>query len=415
MPAGSSAFGVPVSFSAATGRKNAMKAASMSSSVASFSPLASSAHSFGVGATTGVAPTTMPVMLPSLCDFGPFNETPAGRKGGKVLVWFRSDLRVHDNPALTHALEEAGTVVPVYCFDPRQFGKTSFGFEKTGRYRAKFLIESVAGLRDSLRKLGSDLVVRSGKPEDTLPELCRKLGVSTVFYHQEVTYEEQEVELALAESLKSAGVEFKPFWANTLYHSEDLPFAVKDMPDVYTAYREAVESGGEIRSPLPSPKEMPTVPSTVSPGTIPSLKQLGLAEPVGEAAAVGGVGSFTGGECEAMRRLASYIASVGEKAAAAGVAPRARSASTAAHMGADFSCKISPWLALGCVSPRQIYADLRSSAAAGAAVAKTTTFFELVWRDFFRFITLKYGAVRLAAKSGKAATVQARSLATAGR
>lgn len=48
------------------------------------------------------------------------------------MVWFRSDLRVHDNPALTHALEEAGTVVPVYCFDPRQFGKTSFGFEKTG-------------------------------------------------------------------------------------------------------------------------------------------------------------------------------------------------------------------------------------------------------------------------------------------
>lgn len=56
-------------------------------------------------------------------------------QGGKVLVWFRSDLRVHDNPALTHALEEAGTVVPVYCFDPRQFGKTSFGFEKTGTCR----------------------------------------------------------------------------------------------------------------------------------------------------------------------------------------------------------------------------------------------------------------------------------------
>lgn len=57
-----------------------MKAAAMASSVASFSPLASSAHSLGVGATTGVTPTPMPVMLPSLCDFGPFNETPAGRK-----------------------------------------------------------------------------------------------------------------------------------------------------------------------------------------------------------------------------------------------------------------------------------------------------------------------------------------------
>lgn len=52
----------------------------MASSVASFSPLASSAHSRGVGVTTGVSPTPLPVMLPSLCNFGPFNETPAGRK-----------------------------------------------------------------------------------------------------------------------------------------------------------------------------------------------------------------------------------------------------------------------------------------------------------------------------------------------
>jgi len=64
---------------------------------------------------------------------------PSYPQGGKVLVWFRSDLRVHDNPALTHALEEAGTVVPVYCFDPRQFGKTSFGFEKTGTFRVVLL------------------------------------------------------------------------------------------------------------------------------------------------------------------------------------------------------------------------------------------------------------------------------------
>jgi len=64
---------------------------------------------------------------------------PLYTQGGKVLVWFRSDLRVHDNPALTHALEEAGTVVPVYCFDPRQFGKTSFGFEKTGTFRVVLL------------------------------------------------------------------------------------------------------------------------------------------------------------------------------------------------------------------------------------------------------------------------------------
>lgn len=70
-------------------------------------------------------------------------------QGGKVLVWFRSDLRVHDNPALTHALEEAGTVVPVYCFDPRQFGKTSFGFEKTGMWRVVVLWSAAGSYRVS--------------------------------------------------------------------------------------------------------------------------------------------------------------------------------------------------------------------------------------------------------------------------
>eukprot|EP00170_Pyropia_yezoensis_P003119 contig_13152_g3126 len=39
--------------------------------------------------------------------------------------------------ALTHALEEVGAVVPVYCCDVRQFGKASFGCEKAGRYRAE--------------------------------------------------------------------------------------------------------------------------------------------------------------------------------------------------------------------------------------------------------------------------------------
>lgn len=52
----------------------------MGSALAPFSPLTSSTQSAGLSATTGVAPTPMTVMLPSLCNFGPFNESPAGRK-----------------------------------------------------------------------------------------------------------------------------------------------------------------------------------------------------------------------------------------------------------------------------------------------------------------------------------------------
>ncbi|HOY20092.1 MAG TPA: deoxyribodipyrimidine photo-lyase, partial [Haliscomenobacter sp.] len=87
----------------------------------------------------------------------------------RAIVWFRQDLRLHDNEALQDALRNAYEVIPVYIFDERRFkGKTSFGFPKTGKYRAQFIIESVADLRHSLRKLNSDLIVRVGKTEDIL-------------------------------------------------------------------------------------------------------------------------------------------------------------------------------------------------------------------------------------------------------
>jgi deoxyribodipyrimidine photolyase len=64
------------------------------------------------------------------------------------------------------AQQASSSIVPVYCFDPRDYGKSSSGFDKTGPYRAKFLIECVADLRKNLRERGSELVVRIGKPEE---------------------------------------------------------------------------------------------------------------------------------------------------------------------------------------------------------------------------------------------------------
>ena len=74
-------------------------------------------------------------------------------KYNRVLVWFRNDLRVRDNEVLTRAILQGKEVIPVYCLDPRMFEKTELGFPKTGSFRAKFLLESVADLRHSFRKL----------------------------------------------------------------------------------------------------------------------------------------------------------------------------------------------------------------------------------------------------------------------
>ena len=62
-------------------------------------------------------------------------------KQKRAIVWFRNDLRLHDNEALTEALRNAEEIMPVYIFDERVFGgETQFGFPKTGRFRCQFEI-----------------------------------------------------------------------------------------------------------------------------------------------------------------------------------------------------------------------------------------------------------------------------------
>ena len=82
-----------------------------------------------------------------------------------IILWYRNDLRIHDHQPLHKALKANAQIIPIYCLDPRQFSKTNFGFPKTGIFRAKFLLESLVDLRNSLQKLGSNLVIFKEKPE----------------------------------------------------------------------------------------------------------------------------------------------------------------------------------------------------------------------------------------------------------
>mmetsp|Transcript_11439 Transcript_11439/g.28957 ORF Transcript_11439/g.28957 Transcript_11439/m.28957 type:complete len:429 (-) Transcript_11439:375-1661(-) len=350
------------------------------------------------GKKTRDAPTLLTQPLPEFVDEGDFTGGAAGGKRGKVMVWFRNDLRLHDHAALAAALEEASTVVPCYVFDPCQFGRTQFGFEKTGRYRARFLRESVEGLRKGLQAKEAELVVRHACPEKVIPELCKKIGCRAVYFHQEVTYDEHKVEDKLERALREANIEVKKFWSNTLFHDKDLPFALDKMPDIYTDFREQIERAAtSIRRPLPIPDAFPPLPKSIDVGEIPSLERLGVHSAASGRGVSASVVEFRGGEAEAGRRLKEYIAESKTAITSGGNQSRnlrgTSASSQEAYLGADFSCKISPWLALGCISPRKIFEDLRASFA-GQNLQKSTTYFELVWRDFFRFITMKYAVAR---------------------
>ena len=91
----------------------------------------------------------------------------------RLIWWVRNDLRLHDNNVLSQIAstvaknsDAATEVLPCFIFDPRQFETTRRGSPKTGAYRSKFLLESVNDLRESLRSIGSDLLVGYGKPEE---------------------------------------------------------------------------------------------------------------------------------------------------------------------------------------------------------------------------------------------------------
>ncbi len=88
-----------------------------------------------------------------------------------VLHWFRRDLRVADNVALSEAARRATTVIPVFILE----APVASGSE-AGVARLAFRLQSVAVLRQQLAELGRPLVIRQGSPEEILPSLCREIG-----------------------------------------------------------------------------------------------------------------------------------------------------------------------------------------------------------------------------------------------
>ena len=82
-----------------------------------------------------------------------------------TIVWFKTDLRLHDNETLIKAIAQSDQIIPVYCFDDAEFVTTEFGFQKTGSFRAQFLLESLIDLDKNLRELGSGLLILKGKLE----------------------------------------------------------------------------------------------------------------------------------------------------------------------------------------------------------------------------------------------------------
>lgn len=184
-----------------------------------------------------------------------------------VIVWFRQDLRLHDNPALNAAVQSGAAVIPVYILDDENAGAWKMG----GASRF-WLHHSLNALNKSL---SGNLACFKGKADDIIPALASATGAKHVFWNR--CYEPWRVkrdthiksvleEIDIAAESFNAGLLFEPW---TVKKDDGTPYRV------FTPYfRRGCIGRGEPSAPSPAPKKIAFADKPVNAGTIDSLKLL---------------------------------------------------------------------------------------------------------------------------------------------
>ncbi|EPS35765.1 hypothetical protein H072_10742 [Dactylellina haptotyla CBS 200.50] len=390
----------------------------------------------------------------------------ANEKPQKVLIYIvRRELRLTDNPVLHHISEQLSRnqtqythLLPVYVFPARQIEISGFlsnefdknqnighgtskspdliespypparsvvgQFPRCGPHRAKFWAESVWDFKANLESVGSGLVIRVGRIDDVLEGILTefkhhktgiKCDVAGVWITAEEGVAEKTDERNVFRVAERKGVEVR-LWKDEkfLVDDRDLPYITpKDIPDSFAEFKKAVGSPREApRKTLPRPNRLPPLPTFIPPqlapfrvpntlddwitGLLKPLKDdpIAMQIPYWPAAAPSGH-LYHGGEAYALEHMENIISS-----GAVTIYKDTRSG----FVGEDFSTKLAAWLALGCISARQIHEYLVNFEEAKTSLGSYTDGYgrgenkgtagirnELLWRDYLRLCTRKYG------------------------
>ena len=289
----------------------------------------------------------------------------------KAIYWFRNNLRLRDNPLLVKAIAETKALLPVYVIDKTLREHHAAGFRNCGPYRWKFLIESLLDLRKNLQSAGSDLFILYGDPVKEILSVAQTYQIGDIYTTKELDY----IELK-QEKIIGAKLQLHLDFDQLLIDPGTLPFAVQDLPMTFSDFRHAIEKNLTVRSEIPPPAAIPTLPfHPLSPDevTIP-------ATPVDHRSAI----PFQGGEAQAWKRTDHYFWTTGKLT----FYKNTRNGLT----GTDYSSKFSPYMALGCISPVSIFHEVKRFES--TKVKNDSTYwliFEVFWREFFKLTSWKFG------------------------
>ena len=282
-----------------------------------------------------------------------------------TIVWFRQDLRLQDNPALTAAMLRGGPVVPVYLLDEAGEGRWPLG----GASRW-WLHHSLAALDVALRERGSRLVLAQGESGAGLRGLIKSTGATAVYwnrrYEPAVIARDKDLKAGLIE----AGVEARSFNAALLFEPHTVQNKAGGPFQVFTPYWKhcqalAVEAPVKLAAgPIAAPARWPKSLAVDELAMLPTLKW-----------DAGFAARWQPGEAGALKRLKKFIAG-----------PMAGYAEQRNLPDVDGTSALSPHLHFGDIGPRQIWAAVRAlskdsgvfPANRGAQVFLT----EVGWREF---------------------------------
>ncbi len=298
---------------------------------------------------------------------------------GTAIVWFRNDLRIKDHQSLFDACQSHQKVLAYYVFDPELYKNTPYGFKKTGAFRTQFLIETLKELQQALLSLNISLVVSHNPPHFDLPNLIKKHEATHVYMQKEWTTEEFET-LKKVQANCSSEIVFVENYEQFLFHPNDIPFDLDQLPEIFTVFRKKCEATVRIRPLVSDAKPMPKSNLLPQESPIPTLQSLGFETPPKDPRTSF---PFSGGMLAGQARMRHY----GWESQKLSIYKKTRNG----LLGTDYSSKYSAWLANGSLSPKMIYWDLKSYENQIEKNESTYwLFFELVWRDYFKFISLKH-------------------------
>jgi len=283
------------------------------------------------------------------------------------IVWFQTDLRHTDNPALQAAITRGGGVIPLYI--------ESFVEESPwapGAASRWWLHQSLAALDESLQERGSRLIVRSGPALDVLPRFIHETGARAVYWNHRHEPAIVARNLRLRTSLGSEGIETQTFSGSVLFEPDSVRNSTGEPFKVFTPFWRACSSR-QAQPDLPEDRTARRLtPPAVWPSSL-SLEELAL-EPVVDWA--GGLRrSWTPGERGARRRLDEFLVS------ALAEYPRQRNLP-----GVAGTSRLSPHLHFGEISARTVWHELRAAALAAGdretQQAVEAWLRQLGWREF---------------------------------